>query len=118
MPDNSNSTPPGFTAPSQTEPLRMALKPKSPHKYSGQRDYNIIETWIATVSSYFILSNAQPPYLYYALNTLFDGDAEIWYRYHFVESASLEITWETVHDNLRAYFAPANKLKKLHDEST
>jgi hypothetical protein len=79
MPDDTpNMATSLFTAPPPpVEPFRIAVKPKSPHRYGGQRDYNIIETWIAAVNSYFILSKVDPPSIYYLLATFFEGDTAI-----------------------------------------
>jgi Ty3 transposon capsid-like protein/Zinc knuckle len=114
--DQSTSTPTGFDTPLATEPFRMALKAHLPSKYAGQRDFNIIEAWICAVNSYFILSRAQPPFIYYVLSTFLEGDAAVWYRYHFPETSAAQVTWDVVRESLRNYFAPVNKLKKLHDD--
>src|SRR5271163_410807 len=115
---DSDATSPSFTAPPTNQPLRMAVKPKPPHRYNGKRNYNILETWIAAVNSYFILSKVEPPDIHYLLATFFDGEAAIWYRYHFPEATALQTTWEIVREHLRQYFTPANQLKKLHDDWT
>jgi hypothetical protein len=105
-----------FTSSVPEPRLHMLLKPKTPPKYSGQRNYNTIETWISAVNSYLFLAQARPPYIYHALITLLDGEAAIWFRYHFPESCANTLTWETVRDSLRTYFTPANKLQRLEDE--
>src|SRR5271163_3891532 len=119
MSDDSNTAAPSFaTPPPPIQPIRMSVKPKPPHRYAGQRDYNIIETWISAVNSYFILSYVEAPSIYYLLATFFEDEAATWFRYHFPESTALQTTWEVVRETLREYFTPANKLKKLHDDWT
>jgi hypothetical protein len=116
--DQSASTSTGLDTPPPAAPFRMALKAHLPPKYAGQRDFNIIEAWISAVNSYFILSRAEPPYIYYVLSTFLEGNAAVWYRCYFSETLASQITWEVVRESLREYFAPANKLKKLHDDWT
>jgi Ty3 transposon capsid-like protein/Zinc knuckle len=117
MPEQSTSNHLSTFATSTLEPhVHMLLKPKTPIRYAGQRDYNTMETWISSVNSYLILSQARPPYIYYALIPLLEGEAAIWFRYHFPETCASTLTWEVVRDALRLYFAPANKLQRLNDE--
>lgn len=99
-----------------TDPLRFMLKPNKPPKYAGQHDYNILESWIAAVNSYFFLSHACPPYIYHYLVTLVEGEAAIWFRYHYPISVADTLTWEEVRNSARAYFTPPNKDRRLQDE--
>jgi hypothetical protein len=92
------------------------LKPNKPMRYYGKKDHNVVEGWIASVNSYFALTNAQPPYIYHYLNTIFAGEAAIWFRYHFPESVAVTLTWETVRESLRSFFIPPNKDRRLQDE--
>ena len=85
-------------------------EPIKPTRYYGKRDHNVIEEWIASVGSYFVLTNAQPPYIYHYLNTLFAGEAAIWFRYHFPMEVADTLTWETVRESLRAFFMPPRRL--------
>ena len=94
----------------------LYLKPNRPVRYAGTKDYTIIENWIASVNSYFALTNAQAPHIYHYLNTIFTGDAAIWFRYHYPESMAPTLTWEQVRDNLRSFFTPPNKDRRLHDQ--
>jgi hypothetical protein len=52
----------------------MQLKPKQPEKYNGTRDFQTIDNWITSVDSYFPLTEAKPPAIYYYLNTIITGD--------------------------------------------
>ena len=53
----------------------MQLKSKQSEKYNGARDYQTIDNWVTSVDSYFALTGAEPPAIYYYLNTVFTGDA-------------------------------------------
>src|SRR5271170_2630724 len=103
--------------PSQISPTQelppVTLKPNKPSKYSGAKDYNTIETWVAAVTSYFLLTNARPPYIYHYLVTLFGDEAAIWFRYHYLESSAPTLQWEDVREALRSYFTPPNKDRRL-----
>ena len=116
MPSTSEYTPIFRTPSPNHHQLKMLLKPKFPKSYDSKRDYNTIETWVSSVSSYLLLSQAQPPYIYHVLITLLEGEAAIWFRYHFPESCGETLTWATVRDALRSYFIPANKVQRLDDE--
>jgi len=96
--------------------LFSELKPSKPRAFSGTKNYNIIENWISSVNSYFVLTNAQPPYVYHYLNTLFIGEAAIWFRYHYPDTAASTVTWEQVRENVRNFFTPPNKDRRLQDQ--
>ena len=64
------------------------LKPNKPLRYYGKKDHNIVEAWIASVNSFFALINASAFYIYHYLNTIFGGEAAIWFRYHFPDTAA------------------------------
>jgi hypothetical protein len=85
---------PEHTARSPTNSLPRP-KPVRPRNYSGVKDHATIETWIASVDSYFALTDAQPPDIYHVLNTVFTDEAAIWFRYHYRDQAST-LTWEEV----------------------
>lgn len=42
----------------------MQLKPEQPDKYNGERDFQTINNWIASVNSYFALTEAEPPVIF------------------------------------------------------
>jgi hypothetical protein len=92
------------------------VKPTRPTRYSGVKDYTTIENWIASVNSYFALTNAKPPHVYHYLNTNFTDEAAIWFRYHYREDQATTLTWEEVRTALRSFFTPPNKDRRLHDE--
>src|SRR5438046_1373703 len=92
------------------------LKPARPTCYSGTKDYTTIENRIASVNSYFALTNAKPPYVYHYLNAIFTDEATIWFRYHYREDQAATVTWEEVRTALRGFFTPLNKDHHLHDE--
>jgi len=70
---SNNDNPMITTPPPESHHLHMDRKPKTPNKHSGQRNYNIIETWIWAVNSYLVLAQARRPYIYHALVTLPDA---------------------------------------------
>jgi Ty3 transposon capsid-like protein/Zinc knuckle len=92
------------------------LKPTRPTRYSGVKDYTTIENWIASVNSYFALTDAKPPHVYHYLNTNFTDEAAIWFRYHYREGQAETLTWEEVRTSLRNFFTPPNKDRRLQDE--
>ena len=104
--------------PTQVHPrtLFSELKPPRPRTFSGKKDHNVIESWVSSVNSYFALTNVQPPYTYHYLNTLFVGEAAIWFRYHYPETVAPTLTWEQVRENLRSFFIPPNKDRRLQDQ--
>ena len=99
-----------------TTEFRSYLKPNKPMRYYGKKDHTIVEGWIAQVNSFFVFADARAPYVYHYLNTLFGGEAAIWFRYHFPESVADTLQWETVRDALRGFFIPPNKDRRLQDE--
>lgn len=98
--------------------IRPKVKPIIPSKYSGNRNIAIIDSWISSVNAYFFLSNAQPPYIYYSLVTLLEGEAGVWFRFNYPESIAATLTWETVRHALRLYFTPVNYIRQLQDRYT
>jgi Ty3 transposon capsid-like protein/Zinc knuckle len=104
--------------PTQVHPrtLFSELKPPRPRSFSGKKDHNVIESWVSSVNSYFALTNVQPPYIYHYLNTLFVGEAAIWFRYHYPETVASTLTWEQVRENLHSFFIPPNKDRRLQDQ--
>jgi hypothetical protein len=109
MPDDTAAQHPAAMV---TQP-RMNLKPIKPHKYNGQRDHSIIETWINAVNAYFILSAATAPYIYYTIVTLLEGEAAVWFRYHYPETLAATLTWEVIRTAIRTYFVPVNHVRQL-----
>jgi hypothetical protein len=99
-----------------TRTTMLLLKPNKPSKFTGTRDHATVENWIASVNSYFALTNARPPYVFHYLNTIFAGEAAIWFRYHFKEDKADTLTWEEVREALRSYFIPPNKDRRLQDQ--
>ena len=92
------------------------LKTTRPTRYSGVKDYTTIENWIASVNSYFALTDAKAPHVYHYLNINFTDEAAIWFRYHYREDQATTFTWEEVRTALRNFFIPPNKDRRLHDE--
>lgn len=62
------------------------------------------------------MTNASAPHIYHYLNTIFGGEAAIWFRYHFPEAVAETLQWATVRDSLRNFFTPPNKDRRLQDE--
>jgi len=93
----------------------MHLKPKQPEKYDGKRDMQVIDNWTASVDSYFALTGAQPPSVYYYLNTIFTKDAASWFRFNFRNANPALVTWEAVKDMLLKHFVPVNYMRQLRD---
>jgi hypothetical protein len=100
----------------QTNSRTPFLKPNKPSKFTGKRDHAAIENWIASVNSYFALTDARTPFVFHYLNTIFGGEAAIWFRYHFKEDRADNLTWEEVRTALRNYFIPPNKDRRLQDQ--
>ena len=92
------------------------LKPKQPEKFSGSRDHQVVTSWTTSVDSYFSLTNAAAPNVYHYLNTIFAGEAAIWFRFHYRNPDPNAITWDDVKTNLKAYFVQPNHERKLRDE--
>jgi hypothetical protein len=109
MPDDTTTQ----HAAATPEQPRMNLKPIKPHKYNGQRDHTIIETWINAVNAYFILSAATAPYIYYTIVTLLEGEAAVWFRYHYPEATATNLTWDVIRSAIRLYFVPVNHVRQL-----
>ena len=55
--------------------ITMHLKSKQPEKYDGSRDFQKIDNWIASMDSYFAITEAQPSLIYHYLNTIFINEA-------------------------------------------
>ena len=96
--------------------VTMQLKPKQPEKYNGKRDFQTIDNWVASVDSYFALTEAEPPAVYHYLNTIFTGDAATWFRFHYRSLDPTTVTWENVRMALLAHFVPPNHARRLRDE--
>jgi hypothetical protein len=97
-------------------PINSSVKPVRPSIYNGVKDYSTLENWISSVDSYFALTNARPPQIYHYLNTIFTGDAAIWYRYHYKLSEANTLEWSTIRDAMRNYFTPPNRDRRLLDQ--
>ena len=72
----------------------MQLKPKQPDKYDGKRDFQTIDNWVSSVDSYFALTEAEPPTIFYYLNTIFTGDAATWFRFSYRNLNLETATWD------------------------
>src|SRR5271154_4356414 len=92
------------------------LKPKQPEKFSGSRDHQVVTSWTTSVDSYFSLTNAAAPNVYHYLNTIFSGEAAIWFRFHYRNPDPNAITWDDVKTNLKVYFVQPNHERRLRDE--
>ena len=116
--DTSPQTYGQMETPTPTQPRApfSDVKPPRPRTFSGTKDHNVIESWVSSVNSYFALTNIQPPYIYHYLNTLFVGEAAIWFRYHYPETVASTLTWDQVCQNLRSFFIPPNKDRRLQDQ--
>lgn len=116
--DASSQTYGQMGTPTQVHPRTpfSELRPPRPRTFSGKKDHNVVESWVSSVNSYFALTNIQPPYIYHYLNTLFVGEAAIWFRYHYPETVASTLTWEQVCGNLRGFFIPPNKDRRLQDQ--
>lgn len=88
--------------------VTMQLKPKQPEKYNGSRDFQKIDNWVASMDSYFAITEAQPPYIFHYLNTVFTDEAATWFRYSYGKQDPAEVTWQHVKDALLAYFVRPN----------
>jgi hypothetical protein len=88
--------------------VSMHLKPKQPEKYDGTRDFQRIDNWVASLDSYFAITNAEPPMIYHYLNTIFVDEAATWFRYTFGKEDPATVTWATVKNALLNYFVRPN----------
>jgi len=96
--------------------VTMRLKPKQPEKYDGSRDFQKIDNWIASMDSYFTITEAESPLIYHYLNTIFTDEAAIWFRYTYGKTNPSDLTWDTVKAALLNYFVRSNHLRRLHDQ--
>jgi hypothetical protein len=92
------------------------IKPVQPTAYNGVKDYATLENWISSVDSYFVLTNARPPQVYYYINTILVKDAAIWYRYHYKSSQAETLDWPSIREAMRNYFTPPNRDRRLLDQ--
>ena len=96
--------------------VAIHLKPKQPERYDGARDFHIIDNWVASMDSYFAITEAEPPMVYHYLNTIFTGDAATWFRFHYGKEKPAEVTWATVRAELLAHFVKPNHTRHLRDQ--
>jgi hypothetical protein len=96
--------------------MSLQLKPKQPEKFTGSRDHQVLISWIVSVDSYFILTNATTPNVYHYLNTVLVGEAAIWFQYKYAESDPNTITWAIVKAALKLYFVQPNHERRLRDK--
>ena len=92
-------------------------RPRLPDKYHGQRDFLLLGNWIFSVDQYFILTDMpvhkQAPFV----STLLRDEALLWYRSTYEErDPSTPLTWQSLRDAMREYFAPPNEDRRLQDE--
>src|SRR3981189_385052 len=96
--------------------VTMHLKPKQPEKYNGTRDFQKIDNWVASMDSYFAITDAQPPLIYHYLNTIFTDEAATWFRYTYGKKDPTTVTWEVVKAELLSYFVRPNHTQRLRDQ--
>lgn len=96
--------------------VTMHLKPKQPEKYDGSRDFQKIDNWIASMDSYFAITEAAPPLIYHYLNTIFVDEAATWFRFNYSKTNPSDLTWETVKTALLDYFVRPNHMRRLRDQ--
>ena len=96
--------------------VTMHLKPKQPEKYDGKHDFQTIDNWVASMDSYFAITEARPPLIFHYLNTIFTGEAATWFRYHFWRMDPMTVTWEAVRMELLTYFVKPNHTRRLRDQ--
>jgi len=84
--------------------VTMHLKPKQPEKYDGSRDYQRIDNCVASMDSYFAITNAEPLMIYRYLNTIFVDGAATWFRYIFGKEDPADVIWAAVKTALLNYF--------------
>jgi hypothetical protein len=82
--------------------VSLQLKPKQPGKYNGKRDFQVIDTWITSVDSYFALTHAEAPDIYHYLNTILTGEAAAWFRFVYRNIDPNTITWQVVRTSIKA----------------
>ena len=98
--------------------ITMNLKHKQLKKYDDTRNFQKINNWIASMNSYFALTDAQPLYIFHYLNTIFTNEAATWFRYYYGKEDSNNVTWATVRATLLAYFVKPNHTRCLCDQWT
>lgn len=96
--------------------VAMQLKPKQPEKYNGSRDFQKIDNWVASMDSYFAITEAQTPLVYHYLNTVFTDEAATWFRYTYGKEDPTTVTWEQVRAALLLYFVRPNHTRRLRDQ--
>ena len=96
--------------------VTMHLKPKQPEKYDGSRDYQRIDNWVASMDSYFAITNTEPLMIYHYLNTIFVDEAATWFRYIFGKEDPSTVMWATVKAALLDYFVRPNHTRRLRDQ--
>ena len=96
--------------------LSSSFKPIRPPHYNGVKSHTVVENWIAAADSYFILTRAEPEQIYHCLNTILTDTAAIWFRYRYRATPPQTISWPTVREEIRSYFIPPNKDRRLLDQ--
>jgi len=96
--------------------ITMHLKSKQPEKYDGSRDFQKIDNWIASMDSYFAITEAQPSLIYHYLNTIFINEAATWFRYTYGKMDPSTVTWMTIRTALLNYFVRSNHTRRLRDQ--
>ena len=76
--------------------VTIHLKPKQPEKHDGSRDFQKIDNWIASMDSYFAITEAARPLIYHYLNTIFIDEAATWFPFNYGKTNPSDLTWETV----------------------
>ena len=93
------------------------IRLRQPDKYYGQRDFLLLGNWMFSVDQYFILTDMpvykQGPFV----STLLCDEALLWYRANYENwDSTVPLTWSTLRNAMREYFAPPNEDRRLQDE--
>jgi hypothetical protein len=109
----------------------QTAKPNKPTVYHGDRDTQLLESWIFVVNRYLRLSKTEPELKVDIASTYLGGHANTWFQHwypialevihnhpdsNYSQHAPRYISWETFVDDLRSAFQPPNSHQHLRDQ--
>lgn len=102
-------------------PESINLRPNRPEKYSGKRDFLIINTWIYKIDQYLSLMQISNPgtnvteecQIMFASSFLTETAAVWWFT--LVQNATTPSTWQEFKQALMAEFLPEDHIRRARD---
>lgn len=91
------------------------IKVHQPKRYDGSRDIITLGNWIFSVERYLHLTKILDEEKVLYVSTLLDGEALLWFRSHYETLDYSSLSWVTIKNELKAYFAPPNLNRRLQD---